>query len=69
MDEIPGIGSLSGEEQGLSRPETPLLTRKGDQLQRLARKQVEGPRPPQPRDLVVERHSARPPAAAIATSL
>ena len=69
MDEIPGIGGLAGEEQGFSRPQAPLFARKGDQLQRLARKEVEGPRPPEPCDVVVERHSARPPAAALATSL
>ena len=69
MDEIPGIGGFAGEEQGFARPQTPFFTRKGDQLHRFARKEVERTRPPEPCDFVVERHSGRPPAAALATSL
>ena len=46
MHEIPRIGRLAREEERLARPQAPLFTRKGDELHRLARKQVEGSRPP-----------------------
>ena len=69
MNEIPGIGRLSREEQRLARPQTPLLARKGDQLHGFAWKQIEGPCASEPDDFVVERHSAGPADAALAISL
>ena len=69
MDEVPQIGGFSSKEQGFARPQSAFLTRKGDQLHRFARKEIEGARPPEPSDFVVERHSGRPAAAALATSL
>ena len=65
----PEVGGLAGEEQGFPRPEAPLFARKGDQLQRFTRKEVERTGPPEPCHVVVEGHSVRPPAAALGHEL
>ena len=69
MHEIPGVCHLSREEQRFSRPQAPLLTRKGEELQRLARKEIKWTSSREPCDVVVERHPARPVGVAAATSL
>lgn len=69
MDEKTEISGLASEKQRVAGSEAPLLTGKGDELNRLARKQAERASAREPSDVVVERHSDRPPAAALATSL
>ena len=69
MDEIAEVGVLAGEEQRVAGFQAPLFTGEGDELHRLARKQAERASAREPSDIVVQRHSDRPPAAALATSL
>ena len=69
MDEKAEVGGFASEKQRIAGFQASLLTGECDELHRLARKQAERASAREPSDVVVQRHSDRPPAAALATSL
>src|SRR5208337_3607237 len=64
QDEVSAVALLTGGEQGFARPKAPPDAGKRDELHRLARHQAERADLRQPCDVGLERHPARPPAAA-----
>jgi hypothetical protein len=69
MNEIAEVRGLAGEEERIAGLQAPLFRGESDELHRLARKQAEWASAREPSDIVVQRHSDRPPAAALAISL